>query len=110
MKVFLWGEDKAASPPKVQDAAEAFPRKFCQIVPGSNDIEGRQVRYIAGYIVAQTYDHDYFRVMGIWDFLGKYCATALLPYRNSSPVARIFDSFSPYVFLNQKRSTLGMYV
>ena len=43
-KVSLCGEDKAALPIKVEDAAEGLNLEFVQMVPGSKDIEGRQVR------------------------------------------------------------------
>lgn len=44
VKVSLCGEDKAALPIKVEDAAEGLNLEFVQMVPGSKDIEGRQVR------------------------------------------------------------------
>lgn len=51
VKVALCGEDKAAFPIKVEDARLGLDREFCQIVPGSKDREGRQVKFI----VAGTY-------------------------------------------------------
>lgn len=51
VKVGLCGEDKAAFPIKVEDARVGLEREFCQIVPGSKDREGRQVKFV----VAEPY-------------------------------------------------------
>ena len=50
VKVSLCGEDKAALPIKVEDAAEGLNLEFVQMVPGSKDIEGRQVRGKEGHL------------------------------------------------------------
>lgn len=44
MKVSLCGEEKAALPIKVGDVEAALKSEFIHLVPGSRDIEGRQVR------------------------------------------------------------------
>ncbi|CAM9142469.1 unnamed protein product [Scytosiphon promiscuus] len=43
MKVSLRGEEKAALPIKARDVEAALESEFFQLVPGSRDIEGRQV-------------------------------------------------------------------
>eukprot|EP00752_Nemacystus_decipiens_P008826 g7877.t1 len=43
MKVLLCGEEKAPFPIKAEDAEAALKTEYIQLVPGSRDIEGRQV-------------------------------------------------------------------
>lgn len=51
MKVSLCGEEKAALPIKVEDVEAGLKTEFIQLVPGSKDIEGRQVRNrVRGYL------------------------------------------------------------
>lgn len=42
-KVTLCGEDKAALPIRGEDVAEGLNLEFFMTIPGSRDIEGRQV-------------------------------------------------------------------
>ncbi|CAM9142231.1 unnamed protein product [Scytosiphon promiscuus] len=43
MKISLCGEEKAALPIKLEDVEAALKTEFIHLVPGSKDIEGRQV-------------------------------------------------------------------
>lgn len=43
VKVTVCGEDKAHLPIKAQSATRALNTRFIQLVPGSKDVEGRQV-------------------------------------------------------------------
>lgn len=65
VKVSLCGEDKAALPIKVEDAAEGLNLEFVQMVPGSKDIEGRQVVLVNTGNSDKSLDRK-LRVRAVW--------------------------------------------